>query len=629
MRNKIWTKFCTALIISVLPQCMDGLCLAPAATTPGLSSASAMMQAPAEPPVDDSEEMRVLQEAGLEPFNEVPVSGVDIDIKPPSTPNERVSYSIVRGFSVRGNLSAYQELSDRCLKNAGLEIETQSSGEFFDLLQEIGNSIKELEIDQETRATIGMDLLFLIPRNGEAELRSASLMVFSAAGDTVKKVLGKEDDPTLQKLLNSEDGFLFEDGAVFLFRNETIVVLQYHSDVIVEEAEVRSVMETAFRNMKSPETGVIAEIIFEPGQTDHQLKQPFLQTILASLDADLQRRDDEPELEFRFRDSYGTAVRSFVDVVANQLKSLRFVIRNSEFTGNLCWDLEIEAIPDSDLDLWIERQSKVRNQSVRSLHPDNIGFATVSLAIPETLQTSLPFVGAALAGYLKSEDLMSEAGEQELSSAIRTIAESESFELLLQIVPDEEHRPNFLLSMPLNESSSLSNAAIELVSRTEEENVETHFADIEGWPVQRLGKMDESDVFASARVAPTDILFFSNEQQAVLHLATPESMPVLEQVVLQKFPDQQHADGYRQSGFSLAVRVSHFLKTAYPEDANEGMKEIYGTRADSDDLQDMITITMHEDVHKLQIRTEFQKDIEILGVVGFFQVFSVSAELAD
>ncbi len=238
-----------------------------------------------------------------------------------------------------------------------------------------------MNISEDSAVKCHTKVLLMIPRDGSAEFGYAGLMGFSANEGVLEKVLRKEAPEILAKLEADEDGFLEDTDGTYLYRPGAIVIMYNSSRHQLDQAQLRQVSETSIRELTQSGSDTICELKFAPSDMHSRQKDSFVQQVLAAVYTDIQRRDDEPELEFRLRESYGRVMTGLIDTAFNQLEYLKFAARNSEYSGNLCWDLEIKAIPDSDLDHWIQRQAKCESRTVRSLHPDRIGFLSFSLAI--------------------------------------------------------------------------------------------------------------------------------------------------------------------------------------------------------------------------------------------------------
>ncbi len=234
---------------------------------------------------------------------------------------------------------------------------------------------------------------------------------------------------------------------------------------------------------------------------------------------------------------------------------------------------------------------------------------------------------------MQKEDLLTEAGAMELAAAFAAMAEHGVFDFMVQVVPDAERRPNFFAVMPLAESATLSTTAIELVSRIEGGDVDSHNAEVEGWTVQRLGPAD-SDLtnlgLAVQGTAPTDVLLLVTDRDAILHLASPDSQHLLKEIVGEKPTDGQTDDDtarFRKSGFSAQLRMADLVRTLYREEAEGLLEEVYGkARMEAGNLEDGITISMFEEDHKVQIRTEFECDNIVLGAAYYMMILGIFGE---
>lgn len=539
-------------------------------------------------------------------------------------------------LSITADLSKVMSLSRRCQEVTEVELSSMDNIGLMDLIVEIDKSLRDMNIAEDSGVKCHTKVLFMIPRDGSAEFGYAGLMGFSANEGVLEKVLKKEAPEILAKLEADEDGFLEDTDGTYLYRPGAIVIMYNSSRHQLDQAQLLQVSETSIRELTQSGSDTICELKFAPSDMHSRQKDSFVQQVLAAVYTDIQRRDDEPELEFRLRESYGRVMTGLIDTAFNQLEYLKFAARNSEYSGNLCWDLEIKAIPDSDLDHWIQRQAKCESRTVRSLHPNRIGFFSCSLAIPESLQATLPFLGSAISAAVQKEDLLSEAGTMELAAAFAAMAEHGVFDFMVQVVPDAERRPNFFAVMPLAESATLSTTAIELVSRIEGGDVDSHYGEVEGWTVQRLGPAD-SDLtnmgLAVQGTAPTDVLLLVTDRDAILHLASPDSQHLLKEIVGEKPTEAQTDDDtarFRKSGFSAQIRMADLFRTLYREEAESLLEEVYGkARMEAGNLEDGITISMFEEDHKVQIRTEFERDNIVLGAAYYVMILGIFGEMAD
>lgn len=566
------------------------------------------------------------------------MQGVDLDIEAiaseeagPPIPCDSLTL-----ISITADLSKVMSLSRQCKEVAEVELSDMSNIGLMDLIVEIDDSLREINISEESGVKCHSKILFMIPRDGSAEFGYSGLMGFSANEGVIEKVLKKEAPEILAKLEADEDGFLEDTDGTYLYRPGTIVIMENSSRHQLDPAQVLQVSEASIRELTQSGSDTICEVRFAPSEIHSRQKDSFVQQVLAAVYTDIQRRDEETDLEFRLRESYGRTVTGLIDTAFNQVEYLKFAARYSEYSGNLCWDLELKAIPDSDLDHWISRQAKCESRTVRSLHPDRIGFVSFSLAIPETLQTTLPFLGSAISAAVQREDLLSEAGALELASAFAAMAEHGVFDFMVQLVPDAERKPNFFAVLPLAESAALSTTAIELVSRIEGGDVDSHYSEVEGWTVQRLGPAD-SDLttlgLTAQGTAPTDVLLLVTDRDAILQLASPDSQHLLKEIVAEKVSDGQADDDtarFRKSGFSAQLRFADFIRTLYGVEAESVLEEIYSkSRLEAGNLEDKITISMFEEDHKVQIRTEFERDNLVLGAAYFVSILSIFGEMAD
>lgn len=559
-----------------------------------------------------------------------PVIGVDVEAEaiaaPKSVqpaPDPPVPVELVPICRLYGTLDGLVRLKDRCVHLAASEKPIQNC-ELLEMVASIQEELQSNGVTDSDNGKFMLDLFLAVPTNGSTETNFAYGFSYPFGRTELLKMFG--NDPEFAATLSAaDDGYAAQDEMHVLVREQRSVFLALESPMAV--ADSRAILNQLLKDTEAHRSLAVAELIFEPRKSVHKLRKPFLDAMLAAYNTDLQRRDDEDELAFRFRDVQGKSVASLIDLLLNQLEQVRLALFTDDGTDNVRWDLEIRAVAGSELDGWIQRQEKCRNRVIRGLHPDHAAFLSVSLAIPETLQTLLPALSQPVCDRLVSENVITAGTGRQLNDALRQLTGASSIELLLQTMTNADGEVSVIATIPFAEPAAISAATIEMISYTKDSRWQTNWVEIDGAPVHRMSGIQPGDLL-DLNQQPKDLCLVMGERQLVLQVAPPGSTSLLASVVRQDFPEHELAPRLSRSGLSLGFRVQDSRWLA--DSDRSGLEELlYGRKLAQDEQpQDQISVAMLHDPHTITLRTTFERDATVAGVTSYLNlVFQLLEQL--
>lgn len=525
----------------------------------------------------------------------------------------------------RGNLNQLQQIASRGDLTVGHK-DWHKNAMAVAIVDEIepaiGDAIRDA-VGNARQFTVTYELLMAMPEAGSFDPEMAVIVVFPFGREQMKKLadLGLED--------TSEDaeGFGTLDELSFLYGDDYSAIFFMEGELSVSDS--RSLLKDAVARAQKSALHHACDVTLEPRQIASSLRKPFLNALTAVLNADAQQRDGEDALPFRLREIHNKSMVQLLDVVFNQTHKITWALEFNEASRQVSWLLDLEAVPNSDLDAWINRQHDIQSRSIALLHPEHVFFASFAVAIPDTIRQCLPPLGDAVADAMGKSMVVSEFSAGKVRQLVRSIANGESLELLVQVVPDAVGRLMIFITFPLPPDTDLTSTTIELVSATSDTRWQISDREIDGWPVHVYP--DAVPPFLAPRFGH-DLQLIATDRHVTLHLTTPEARSVLREVVRHEYDLVDAARRFRRCGLSLQVGTAAFLRAVGFDD--DGLRVLIGDlSASGDNPADRMTLRMDTEKHRIRVHAEFEERAMIAGTTGFSQlvlfVLEAAGEAAD
>jgi hypothetical protein len=505
--------------------------------------------------------------------------------------------------------SNLQKLNDIVQQANGLagHDEWQDDGVLFEVLSEVSLE-KILANSDAAPPKILYDLYITAPLSGSADYGMAVVAAFprSAFGDDDGLV-----DFEVDSLQIDDQGFATapdQDEILLLLDGDTVFLSAVDGGVYPGSRELLLETQTEFR--RHPPQDAFA-ITFSPQQIRPSLRKPFADSILATLNAAIQQRDNENEFQFRSRETWGKSVAALIDVAANQIDSIHYSLNARSAKPGIELTLSIDAVPNSQFDAWMTTQRNCNSNAVRYLHPNAATMCLFNLSLPDVLKQTIPPLATAAAAELQHAGLVSASAAHEISSTANNLVAYGSLELLLQFIPDAQGRFAAVVCVPLHDSPDFSNAVIELVSLVEDGDMQVAHADIDGWPVHHY-PIEPDSVLPNGDA----VQFVVTDNLLMTYIGPSESHDVLTDIIRLNFePAPENAD-YRRRGFVFRMESLDALRMM--GNIDDMQKHYFG---DLDDAtiaaEDTVTIMMHEEVHKLEFTATFDRSASVIGMVMY------------
>ncbi|MCA9066142.1 MAG: hypothetical protein KDA96_23905, partial [Planctomycetaceae bacterium] len=365
----------------------------------------------------------------------------------------------------------------------------------------------------------------------------------------------------------------------------------------------------------------------EPKRIRNGLKNPFLTSVLSALLTDTQRRDNEDLLSYRLRESWGKSTSAALDVVFNQIESASWVLSFDDQTKRTRLSFNVEAVKGTDLDRCIDLQRDATATGVRWLSPDQRGFLSVSLVLPETFRTMLPLVAEALGDALTAELQVSGASAGELERMAQSLSNSPTFDLLLQWLPGKDGTHCFAATIPFPEPLDITTSTIELISAVDT-GWQMAVTDIDGWPIHRFpGSLPTAEA-----AGLTDTWIAATDQQITLMQGSPDSSVVLSKLVRRDYEEPPDPTLWRRNGIGCRLPLLELFRLLRTDgDIDDDLKAILPAGFDpaSPEIHDDVTALLHTSPQHLSLEITFDSDISLLAVSVFHEIFETVTSSLD
>jgi hypothetical protein len=520
-------------------------------------------------------------------------------------------------FSVRSDFRKLLTLGDEVSQTVGSS-EWQSDDLLFSLVNAI-DLRKFVQAQQDAPCLIQYDIYLTVPVSGSEDYSQAVVIAAPVTLLADEEAMGID----ITKAEPDGEGFalLQVDQEHFLMLKDGDMAFMIYIEDGVYADERTLLSQTRERFLRNPPTHA-CEVFASPQRIRRSLRQPFADMAIASLSAVIQRRDSEDELTFRGREVWGKSIAELIDLIANQLESVRYSVDPRTAQQGVEITLAIEAVKDSAFAAWLKRQRNARSSTIRYLHPAASCSCLMNFALPEVLQQTLPAFAEAAVRKLREASLVSASAASEISSAVQNLASRGRFELLLQFVPDGAGRQSIIACIPLYDSPDFSNAAIELVSLVQQEGVVVAAQDISGFPVHQY-PMDAGQLLPHADLAQ----FVATDNALMLFVGPADAAPLLSEVVRTDFDKHPDSDLWHRKGFVAQTSLTSLLRILEVGDDDDFRSTYVGNLDESViSRHDTISLVMQHDDTEVELSATFDQFASAVGIAAFSGTFTAALE---
>jgi len=462
--------------------------------------------------------------------------------------------------------------------------------------------LEEIDLEGIVAASEGFtprvvyDLYLTVPLSGSDDYSMAVVCALprSAFSD---EGLGLD----IEALKPDADGFAAspdDEEVMFLFGDETIFLMSIEDHLLTDKRQL--LLDAREDFIRNPPRDAFS-MSLTPQDIRASLRKPFVDQIVATLSAAVQKRDQEDELQFRAREFWGKSVAKFIDMIANQVESIRYSLNFRSADAGIEITLKVKVRKNSRLDSWLNEQSRGRSGVVRYLHPAATCSGMINIALPEVWKETWPPLAAAAADALHDAGLISSSAAYEMSSTVSNIVAWGRLELLVQFVPDGKGSYCCMICTPLRDSPDFSNAAIELVSLVEDDSLQVTHTEIDGWPLHQI-----SGEMTGFLPGADTIQMIVTGDAVMISLGPPTVTQLMESVVRRDFESPAESDHWRRRGFAMQTDVISLMQILDVSDDEDYRQYVMGqldpqTVATSDNIQ----VLMHQEPQLLEISATF------------------------
>lgn len=491
------------------------------------------------------------------------------------------------------------------------------------------NLLEDIPVDaivaaQGDRSTaVVYDIHATLPVDGGDEWGMTILALLPRAAFEVEDLLGIDPDA----FETDSEGFaMFPDEAetAVLIGEDDVAVLAdeslFPNGELTDEARtlLRQFRDAVHRDL--PQEAMSVSV--SPAEIRPGLRQPFTDMILATLNAGVQERDNEPPLSYRSRALWGKSIAELIDVIANQTNTIRLTLRRRAAAPGVELQLVVEAVPNSNFDAWLTRQRDGRNTVLRNLHPKAAGHLSCCLALPDVLQDTLPPLSIAATDWLADAGLLSRDGAAEFNGAVRNLVDRGRLEVLLQLHPGAGWIPTAVVCLPLFDSPNVSNATIELVSAVNDGSIRIAERDIDGWPVH----VTESAVYG-VPLEGSQLELVATDSLLAVQFRTVDSPDLLPAIVRHDFEDAPDLDRRRRLAVSAELEVWDVLRSAFDEGSRIAC---FGDRdASAIAADDTVRVSVYAEGHALHCVAAFDRTLTVVALSTYDTILTAAFEGLD
>lgn len=545
------------------------------------------------------------------PVSDAPANVAPIDQMPrleiPEAPPVDITRT-ARFVRIDANLRTAKQILEACRLSHG---ETATEIEMVEAIQDV---FDELGLKESDEPPVNLSCEYGFSGTDPEVVILASL---STDRDRIIKLFGLDDDEIekLSDTLSHIEGspILFgENGSAMLFVDGT---LNLNSDLSVIEDKLQAFMT---ETLSRPFPHCIS-ISCQPKDLRNTHVWTILDGVRAQLLTDAQQRDDEAEFTFRWRSISDRSMSRLVTIFQDEIDRVALTLDYDEQDGSLTIEFDCEIATNTPLSEYASHLNSGRNRSLSYLHPQQKGYGTTSIPIPDLLNQAIPALAALTAARIQADLNVSQAASDAIRSSVMDVRDEGRLDCLFQLIPGDDGLPVLVGTLPVNGGNALSTSTIELVAATNNGAVQLSIGEIDGWAVHRYD-IRGLELFGQ----PARIYFTVTDHCLAFAAGSQEAETVLAETVRREFPESDRTAMNPRSALSLSGSVRDWCRFLEVDPSSV----IASAEVADREIHDNLTVLLDADSKRIRLNFRFERDA-ILAGMAFFNCLLELAEHLD